>query len=197
VSDPIRTDRLIVQAQALAGYGAGRGRPSPTDHRRAVSTAYYALFHSIIAAAVLRVLPADVADDEDRLRASRWIQHADIKQAATWVIRCASVTAPTDDPPKKIGVDHGVWELFSRPGPPGERVGDVPNHLRRIASAFVDLQDARHGADYDHLLDFPKSTVRRHVNAAENALALLGANAPDVHVQRFLALVVFRSRRLL
>lgn len=71
--------RLIVQAQVLAGYRAGRGRPSPTDHRRAVSTAYYALFHSIIAAAVLRVLPTDVAGDEDRLRAARWIQHADIK----------------------------------------------------------------------------------------------------------------------
>lgn len=196
MSDPIRADRLIIQAKALAGYGAGRGRPSPTNHRRAVSAAYYALFHAIIAEAVLRVLPVDVATDEDRLRSARWIQHADIKQSARWVVECATVTAATGTPPRDTGVKHGVWELFSRPAGGTERTGDVPNHLRRIARTFVDLQDARHTADYDQLASFPKTTTQRHVNAAETALALLLANVADVHVQRFLALVVFRSRRL-
>ncbi len=55
---------------------------------------------------------------------------------------------------------------------------------------------ARHTADYDQLANFPKTTTKRHVNAAETALALLHANVTDIHVQRFLALVVFRSRRL-
>jgi len=57
-------------------------------------------------------------------------------------------------------------------------------------------QDARHIADYDQLATFPKTTTPRHVNAAETALALLPANVADVHVQRFLALSIFRSRRL-
>jgi hypothetical protein len=196
VSDPIRADRLIIQAKALAGFGAGRGRPSPTNHRRAVSAAYYALFHAVIAEAVLRILPVGIATDADRLRAARWIQHADIKQAARWVVECAAVSAATVTPPRDTGVKHGVWELFSRPAGGSTRVGDVPNHLRRIARAFIDLQDARHTADYDQLASFPKATAQRHVNAAENALALLAADPADVHVQRFLALVVFRSRRL-
>lgn len=195
MSDPIRPDRLIIQAKALAGYGAGRGRPSPTNHRRAVSAAYYALFHALIAAAVERVLPPDIASDADRHRAARWVQHDDIKQAASWVTACAAVTAPTSTPPSRTGAKHGVWELFSTPAT-GGRLGDVPTSLRRIARAFVDLQDARHTADYDHLASFPKATTQRHVAAAENALTLLAAHAQDLHVQRFLALVLFRSRRL-
>lgn len=196
MSDPIRADRLIIQAKALAGYGAGRGRPSPTDHRRAVSATYYALFHAIIAEAVLRILPSGIATDEDRLRAARWVQHADIKQAARWVVERAAVTVATGTPPRDTGVKHGIWELFSQPAGGTTRIGDVPTHLRRIARAFLDLQDARHTADYDQLASFPKATTQRHINAAENGLALLVTNVADVHVQRFLALVVFRSRRL-
>lgn len=94
------------------------------------------------------------------------------------------------------GVKHGVWELFSRSTAGSDRVGHVPSYLLRIARTFIDLQDARHTADYDQLASFPKATAQRHVNAAENALALLASRAGDPHVQRFLALVVFRSRRL-
>lgn len=108
MSHPIRPDRLITQAKALAGYGAGRGRPSPTNHRRAVSAAYYALFHALIAAAVERVLPANIASDDDRHRAARWIQHDDLKQAASWVIACAGVSTPTSTPPTRTGVKPGV-----------------------------------------------------------------------------------------
>ena len=44
-------DRLIHIAGHLAGGGAGprRGRPNQTDLRRAVSAAYYALFHTLAA----------------------------------------------------------------------------------------------------------------------------------------------------
>jgi len=107
------------------------------------------------------------------------------------------VTVATGSPPRDTGVKHGIWELFSRPADGAIRIGDVPSHLRRISRVFVDLQDARHTADYDQLASFPKTTAQRHVNAAENALALLAANVADSHVQRFLAVVVFRSRRLL
>lgn len=87
-----------------------------TNHRRAVSAAYYALLHAIIAEAVMRILPVGIASDDDRLRAARWIQHADIKQAARWVVGCAAVTVATGTPPGATGVKHRVWELFSSPG---------------------------------------------------------------------------------
>lgn len=73
--------------------------------------------------------------------------------------------------------------MFSTPVATGDRVGSVPTELRRIARTFVDLQDARHTADYDHLASFPKATTQRHVDAAEYALALMAAHALDPRVQ--------------
>ena len=165
MSQPISPQRLIHQAKALAGYGAGRGRPSPTDHRRGVPAAYYALFHAIITDAVGQVLPGGAATDDDRRHVARWINHADIKQASQWVVVCVA-TGPTSAPPSKSGAKQGVWQLFSSPMASGQRVGVVPPPVRRIAQAFVDLQDARHEADYDHLARFPKAAAKRHINAA-------------------------------
>lgn len=196
MSDPIRPDRLIFQAKALAGYGAGRGRPSPTNHRRAVSAAYYALFHSLIEQAVLRVFPESIATDDDRRRAARWIDHADLKQASNWILECAKVSSATATPPAKTGVKDGVWELFSQSAGSGLRIGAVQRPLRRIARTFVDLQDARHRADYDQLASFPKATAQLHVDAAENAVALLSTHIQDPSIERFLGAVTFCSRRL-
>lgn len=195
MSQPISPQRLIHQAKALAGFGAGRGRPSPTDHRRGVSAAYYALFHALIAEAVEQVLPAGIASEDDRRHVARWINHADIKQASQWVVVCAA-TNPTNSPPGQSGAKHGVWQLFSAPTAGGQRTSAVPPAVRRIAQAFVDLQDARHEADYDHLAQFPKATAQRHVNAADAAIGLLEHRRGDVYLQRYLAVIVFRGSRL-
>ena len=69
--DPIRPQALLEQARVLAGFGAGRGRPRTINHRRAVSAAYYGLYHSIIGHVVQHVLPDPFADDDDRLLATR------------------------------------------------------------------------------------------------------------------------------
>lgn len=179
----------------MAGFGAGRGRPSPTNHRRAVSAAYYALFHAIIGQTVELVLDPAFTDTEERLRAARWVAHEDIKTACAYVVECAAVTTPTTTAPTKTGRKHGVWELFSTPAP-GGRVAAVPSAVERIASAFVGLQNARHEADYDQLASFPKQRARRHVLTAENAVALLRANVGDPYLRRLLGLIAFRARRL-
>ena len=44
---PIEPGKLLETAGRLAPPDQGRGRPAYTDHRRAVSTAYYAVFHAI------------------------------------------------------------------------------------------------------------------------------------------------------
>lgn len=193
MGDPIKPERLMVQARTLAGVAAGRGRPSPTDHRRAVSTAYYALFHALISAATHKALPAPAATDDDRLRAARWFDHTDVKNASQWVIRCHAVTAARTSAPS--GVKDGVWELLSSPVA-GGRLGNVSADVAAIARAFVDLQDARHAADYDHMARFPKATATRHVASAAYALDRLDALPGDAHLERYLALLVFGSRRL-
>lgn len=44
---PIEPGKLLEAAEQLAPAETGRGRPAYTFHRRAVSTAYYAVFHAI------------------------------------------------------------------------------------------------------------------------------------------------------
>lgn len=195
MSDPIVPWRLLRQARALAGFDAGRGRPSPTNHRRAVSAAYYALFHAVTQSAVARVLPDGVANDEERYRARRWIDHADISAACRWVEACALETTPTTTPRAATGRAHGVWELFSTPAGTG-RTADVPSALNVITRAFLDLQRSRHIADYDHLASFPKADAKSRVEAATRAVDALHHNLEDRHVQRFLALLLFRAARL-
>ncbi|MHB1469786.1 MAG: hypothetical protein ACYCSI_02545 [Solirubrobacteraceae bacterium] len=42
-----------------------------------------------------------------------------------------------------------------------------------LATAFCDLQEARHRADYDHLASFSKAMALSHVEEAENAIRAL------------------------
>jgi hypothetical protein len=103
------------------------------DLRRGVSTAYYALFHLLIHEAMARI----VADPTLRSRVGRSFDHARMRQV------CEDYSGAT--------VVAGV--LTVRPG-----VGMAPQ-LRDIGTAFVDLQQARHDADYD------TATPLGHLNA--------------------------------
>lgn len=69
-------------------------------------------------------------------------------------------------------------------------------HLQTMVDAFPVLMTARHAADYDHLESFPRAVAQGHVEEASAACTLLDKNAGDPYVKRFLALVVFRARRL-
>ena len=62
--------------------------------------------------------------------------------------------------------------MFSTPVATGDRVGSVPTELRRIARTFVDLQDARHAADYDHDYEVDKRAALIHLILAQRAVAI-------------------------
>ena len=192
--DPIRPQALLEQARVLAGFGAGRGRPRTINHRRAVSAAYYGLYHSIIGHVVQHVLPDPFADDDDRLLATRFINHADVNVVAKWVGGCAAPSGPVSGRPGGLP-DNGVWQLFSTPASRGTRQAAVPSHLRTVVDAFPVLMDARHAADYDHLATFPKATAQGFVEEAEAACAALDQNSDEPYVRRFSALVAFKARR--
>ena len=49
--------------------------------------------------------------------------------------------------------------------------GPVPRDLREVAQGFVDLQEARHEADYDLALRFSRSEAQALVDQAERAFA--------------------------
>jgi hypothetical protein len=93
------------------------------DLRRGVSTAYYAFFHLLVHEAMARI----VADPTLRSRVGRSFDHGRMKQV------CQEYSGAT----AMAGV------LTVRPG-----LAIAPQ-LRDIGTAFVDLQQARHHADYD------------------------------------------------
>jgi hypothetical protein len=132
---------LLEQARHLATRE--KGRPKQGSLRRAVSTAYYALFHFLLEAAARHF----VTDSKLRFLVSRAFSHGDMQNAARCFASGGSLPA------------H-IAAAFS---------GTVPAELRRIAKAFVELQQARHQGDYDRLHSFNRPDTLMFVTQAEQA----------------------------
>jgi uncharacterized protein (UPF0332 family) len=133
---------LLAQAEHLARVGERRS--SQASLRRAVSTAYYALFHLLVHEATVTF----VAIPALRGHFSRAFEHANMK----------SVSQAFASPPQK---EDQLRELTG---------GDmVPKELKEIAGTFVDLQNARHDADYNVTRFFTPLQVKDLVRRARKA----------------------------
>ena len=144
-------ERLLEQARHLAGRDA-RGRPRQDHLRRAVSTAYYALFHFLIDQACRSAVGASPDPDSRALRGvlARAFDHTAMKKASTSFASGAL--------PAKLQ--------------PGLRGASIPADLRTIADAFRTLQEWRHAADYDLLRRFERRQVVRLIDRSEEAMRL-------------------------
>lgn len=174
---PIEPDKLLVAATQLAPATVGRGRPSYTAHRRAVSTAYYAVFHAMSARTVQTVFPA--ADALFVRRIQRWINHGDLAQVSRWMGQMSGTVR--DTPPKHIG------ELLRLT--PVHQDSDVT----AIASGFREMDEKREQADYDHAAVFTRPDTLRLIEVARDTVQLVDA-APAGPVDRFFGLVAMQAR---
>jgi hypothetical protein len=166
VRAPITSEALLTLADALARH------PDPvhgtTVHlRRAVSTAYYALFHGLIDEATRRTFGAGPARLGDRHRLSRWYSHGELRTVSQWVIRLSRGEAVPDT----------VAALLDVPSP----------DLVEVARAFVLLQEARHEADYDHTADLAEADALAAIVRARNALDRLSTLGTSVRTTIFLS----------
>lgn len=146
---------LIGTARRLSESGAVQ--PTQADLRRAVSTAYYALFHCLAGAA------ADLLTGSNR--SQEWHQ----------VYRA---------------LEHGKAKRACRQY---AATPALPRGIRGFAKAFVDLQDARHEADYALESQYLKPDVLAIINRAEGAVEQF-ENA-DVQHRRSLAVHALFKRR--
>lgn len=165
----IRADWLLRQADELGYRGAGAGQPRNANLRRAVSSAYYALFHSLVLAATQHLLPGGAAEERHRL--ARSFTHANVRLA------CEYVVTPNNSP-------KGVKPIASA------AAGNAT--LVDVADALLSLQEARHRADYDHLADFTKVDVLQSVDTARDAVTKVSQLAGSVDLQRFVSLLALR-----
>lgn len=153
MTDTLRHDALITTARRLA-TPPGRGRPRQADLRRAVSTAYYAVFH-----ALARECADQIVGKANRAaiprawsQAYRALDHGRVKQV------CASANSRV----------KAAYRRF-------------PEAVRGFGDTFVALQTKRHACDYDPLMaPLQVGEVTADINTAEQAIKeFLCADAKD------------------
>jgi hypothetical protein len=164
----INSDHLLDQAERLAAPPSS-GRPRQADLRRAISTAYYALFHAALTAAADYVIGAGKSATEQYALAYRSINHGPLRNL------CHS--ACNNPNSYKIHFPHGLGE-----------------ELAAFAIAIVELQEKRHRADYDPRYAVTSTEAAFAVRQARAALASFGS-APEEQRKALLALLLFPPRK--
>lgn len=157
---------LLEQAHFLSQREVGRGRPRQASLRRAVSTAYYAVFHLLSADASSQACPVNPMGLRERVQRS--LAHDTMKQAANAI---QSNNLPTQ-----------MVSLLARP---------MNAQVISVARGFVRLQEQRHKADYDMSDQFDRTRVLGLVRVAEQIFRDWSAvrNTEDAHI--FLAALMF------
>jgi hypothetical protein len=164
----INPDHLLEQADRLVAPPAV-GAPRQADLRRAISTAYYALFHALLTAA------ADDFVGQNHRQSTRYeLAYRSIGHIAAHSMR---------------GCQQANTARYTKYEP----VGGFGADLGAAAKAFVELQEKRHSADYDPLFRVGTSDAVLAVATSRAALARF-RNAPRPRRKAFLSLIVFSPR---
>jgi uncharacterized protein (UPF0332 family) len=155
---------LLTQADHLAAYEGLN--PSQASLRRAVSTAYYALFHLLVEAAALRWS----GSPEAQTGMQRGFQHGAMKSVSKQFTN-------------ESWLDwHGIRQ-------------SVPLAIRQVASAFVDLQQDRHTADYDNHEPWTAMDVREILETARSAFRQWQSISTDPMAGNYLLAMLVSKQR--
>jgi hypothetical protein len=129
---------LLKQADHLATWEGPD--PSQAGLRRAVSTAYYSVFHLLFEHASLRWQ----GSPEAKTGLERGFGHGSMKNAS-------------------MQFRNTIWQDWYG----GQQA--VPPELRKVARVFFDLQDARHTSDYNNHKQWSPSDVQARLDTARSA----------------------------
>jgi hypothetical protein len=138
---PLSRDLLDVAREIALIDG---NRPRQAALRRAVSTAYYGIFHLLVGEA--RKVTGPAAPAGLRRQIARAFTHATMKQV------CAAFATG-----RKQNLPRSIQSLIVMP---------MEDELVEIADLFVELQELRHSADYDLTARFARLDVLRLIRRA-------------------------------
>jgi len=169
---------LIAQATHLANLD--KNKPRQANLRRAISTAYYALFHFLITESLEVV--ATGSDQRVKHQLRRAFAHKDMKGV------CKEYAVATGHPPAQI--NKNLNKLFDTALQP---------QIKNIAKVFCELQEARHSADYDLNDKFHRTHVKTLITRVADAMnvdwpALAANPAAKRNRDVFLTDLAFRGR---
>ena len=164
---------LLKQARFLARKEPKK--PTQASLRRSVSASYYALFHLLVDDAT-RLMLSGPGRAPLRDSLARAFDHYTMKQTA------AAFTRDRDQIPPKLAV------LLN-----GER---VQQPLVIVANAFIELQEARHDADYNRALRFTRQETLDLVDQADQAFRDWSLVRGTLQADTFLTgLLAYRNMR--
>jgi hypothetical protein len=166
----LNPDHLLEQAERLI-IPLGSGQPRQADLRRAISAAYYAVFHAVATEAADQFVAATQRDTPRYQQVYRSIEHRRLRT---------------------------ICEDLAKPTPPVRYIRYLPTSnlgpdLVAVATAVSELQDERHLADYDSLFRAKTSDVELAVATARNAVVRL-RNADRESKRIFISLIMFPPR---
>ena len=147
---------LLSQAEQLATIDARK--PKQANLRRAVSAAYYAVFHYLVHEACCLQIGTKHGQAVYRQTLGRAYTHTVMKQCC-------------------MSFGGGTLKEIVRRALPVDALGNyvIPTQIRKIASLFCDLQDLRHLADYDLTARFSRFDVLTLTEQAKTAIEQFGS----------------------
>jgi uncharacterized protein (UPF0332 family) len=138
---------LFEQAEKLVAAPPA-GPPRQVDLRRAISSAYYGVFHATLTAAADEFVGRTNRSDARYALIYRSIDHRMLKQVCS----------------------EAQKQLPSRPFVPYFPKSGLGPHIQAFAAAVINLQEKRNSADYDPLVRFSTADAKLLIEEARTAL---------------------------
>lgn len=157
-------EQLIARAESLLR----NSEVNEANVRRAVSSAYYALFHLLIRDAIANWRHAD-----HHSRLVRTFDHNVMKNASITLLKELGRTSAQET---------------------GDDVQSVRSNLLLVAQSFVDLQQARHKADYNIAGPFAPIDAAVEVAQARLAFTKWAEISQEPAAQGYLYSLLFKDR---
>jgi hypothetical protein len=162
-------EHLFEQADLL--ITARAGRPRQADIRRAISATYYGLFHAAVTAAADQVVGATNRAKSRYGLVYRSIDHKSLRDL------CEAIKKPNLPDKYKPYAPQGGFE---------------PDIIA-FATAVAELQEKRHEADYNPMIQMKRSDTILWIGAARAALTGFQNVDPEQRTI-FLTLLLFATR---
>jgi uncharacterized protein (UPF0332 family) len=159
---------LLEQSRHLANRE--HKRPKQASLRRAVSTAYYALFHLLITETTKNWKRPD-----ERFTLARMFEHALMGKVCT---------SKRDE----------LRAYFNTNPPPGPQLG-ISKNLLVVTETFVQMLQHRHTADYDNSVKWSRTDTLEKIDAVEAAFLSWKAIRAEHDAQNFLVKLLLKERK--
>lgn len=166
----LNPDHLLEQAEKLVAPPPA-GAPRQVDLRRAISSAYYGLFHLCLTAAADEFVGVTQRASSRYALIYRSIDHKTLKDLC--------IEARKSRPPAKYV--------------PYFPTGGFDDYVQVFSTAVVELQEKRHQADYNPQTRFRTSDAKLVIGTARNAIDCFRA-ANEEHRKAFLTLLICPPR---